>query len=85
LRVFVTEVAGRTFANIQCLGCDSDPDFLFMEVALVDGRMRLAPIDDALYDEFTPSMTPEEARSRLAKALAEGLKSEEPAVFIRVR
>lgn len=85
VRAWLTEVSGRRFANIQCLLCGSEPDYLFMDVRLEGGRLLLASIDSDLYDEFTPDMTPERVRARLAGALAEGLLTDEPAVFTRLR
>ena len=85
VRAWLTEVAGRRFANIQCLLCESEPEYLFMDVRAEDGRLLLAPIDNDLYDGFTAEMTPEQARAHLARALAEGSGTEEPAVFTRLR
>jgi hypothetical protein len=85
VRAWLTEVAGRRFANIECLLCGSEPDFLFMDVRREGERLLLAPIESDLYDAFTADMTPEQVRARLAGALVEGLVTEEPAVFTRLR
>lgn len=80
-RVFLSEVASRLVANIQCIECEDERGFLFMLAESVDGRLRLTPFESGLYDGFRDFTRAEQARDRMAMALIQDTPFEDPAVF----
>jgi len=58
LRAYTTPVEGVLFANVQCVGCDDDNDFVFFRYSLTkEGALNVRPVKTELYKDplFTSS------------------------------
>jgi hypothetical protein len=87
LRAFESSVNGTLWANVQCFTCsDDDGSFLFLQVRIDDGELRLSWIDDDRYKDFEDASSPSDVLDYfLAHADDPGfLDQEEAWVFARV-
>lgn len=86
VRMFMTDVDGRTFVNVRCIGCDDDEDgWLFMELRTPrPGLARLSVVSDDVYSGLEDDVTPEAVLARLRQILTQPDALGDTAEFRRI-
>lgn len=84
VRMFMTDVDGRTFVNVSCIDCE-DREWLFLELSNVASeRVELDVVSDRLYRDLDDEATPDGVLAALRALLTQPGAVGDRAVFRRV-